>query len=325
MYRIWCERELPARAAHLLDGIAIAVSRNGANPETDLSSVAGAQAVIASSRIRYDGAFMDRFPTIRVVSRTGIGLDNVSIADATARGVAVCYAPDAPTISTAEHTVALLLAAAKHLKRCDSELRRGARTDYFTAYQGIELYGLKLGLVGLGRIGKRVAKVALALDMTVMAYDPVVTAEQARQLGVDLAPSLEDVLRSADIVSLHIPLTDETRNVMNVGRLAMMKPGSYLVNAARGGLVDQAALLAALESGHLHGAGLDVFPNEPPDPNSPLLQRDDVIATPHIAGATQASKDRLWSSAITQALQVLRGERPPHLANPEVWPLLLPA
>jgi D-3-phosphoglycerate dehydrogenase / 2-oxoglutarate reductase len=325
MYRIWCERELPSRALHLLDGVAIAVSRNGASPETELSSVAGAQAVIASSRIRYDGAFMDRFPTVRVVSRTGIGLDNVSISDATVRGVAVCNAPDAPTISTSEHTVALLLAAAKHLKRCDSELRRGGKRDYFTEYQGIELYGLELGLVGLGRIGKRVAKVALALGMRVRAHDPVVTAEQARELGVELAPSLEAVLRSADIVSLHIPLTDDTRNLLNTERLAMMKPGSYLVNAARGGLVDQAALLAALESGHLHGAGLDVFPNEPPDPKSPLLQRDDVIATPHIAGATQASKDRLWSSAITQALQVLRGERPPHLANPEVWPLMQPA
>src|SRR5262249_51818271 len=129
-------------------------------------------------------------------------------------------------------------------------------------------------------------------------------------------------LRSADIVSLHIPLSDETRNIINAERLATMKPGSYLVNAARGALVDQAALLAALESGHLHGAGLDVFPNEPPDPKSPLLQRDDVIATPHVAGATQASKDRLWSQAIAQVLQVLRGERPPHLANPEVWPLI---
>ena len=323
MYRIWCERALPSQAAHLLDGIAIAVSRDGASPATELSSVAGAQAVIASSRIRDDGAFMDQFPTIRVVSRTGIGLDNVSIADATARGVAVCYAPDAPTISTSEHTVALLLAAAKHLKRCDSELRRGGKTDYFTDYQGIELYGLQLGLVGLGRIGKRVAKFALALGMTVRAHDPFVTPEQARELGVELAPSLEDVLRSADIVSLHIPLTDDTRNLLNTERLAMMKAGSYLVNAARGGLVDEAALLAALELGHLHGAGY-VFPNEPPDPKSPLLLRDDVIATPHIAGATQASKDRLWSSAITQALQVLRGERLPHLANPEVWPLVQP-
>lgn len=320
MYRIWCERELPPQCAYLLDGVAIAVSTAGAAPEAALSTVAEAQAVIASSRVRYDGAFMDRFPTVRVIARTGIGLDNVSIPDATARHVAVCYTPDAPTISTSEHTVALMLAAVKHLKRCDRDLRRGQKKDFFTDYQGIEVYGLQLGLVGLGRIGKRVAKIAAAFGMTVKAHDPGVSAEQAHELGVELVPTLEDVLRSADIVSLHIPLTDETRNLLNAERLALMKPGSYLVNAARGGLVDQAALLDALESGHLHGAGLDVFPHEPPDPQSPLLQRDDVIATPHIAGATPASKDRLWSSAITQALQVLRGERPRHLANPEVWP-----
>ena len=321
MYRIWCERELPPKCAYLVDGVAVAVSPAGAAPESALSTVTGAQAVIASSRVRYDRAFMDRFPTVRVIARTGIGLDNISIPDATARHVAVCYTPDAPTISTSEHTVALILAAAKHLKRCDRDLRRGQKNDYFTDYRGIEVYGLQLGLVGLGRIGRRVAKIALALGMTVKAHDPAVLDELARGLGVELAPSLEDVLRSADIVSLHIPLTDETRNILNPERLALMKPGSYLVNAARGGLVDQAALLAALESGHLHGAGLDVFPHEPPDPKSPLLQRDDVIATPHIAGATQASKDRLWSTAISQVLQVLRGERPPHLANPEVWPL----
>jgi D-3-phosphoglycerate dehydrogenase len=325
MYRIWCERELPSRSAHLLDGVAIAASRAGAAPDSGLSSVAGAQAVIASARVRYDGAFMDQFPTVRVIARTGIGLDNISLSDATARRVAVCYTPDAPTISTSEHAVALMLAAAKHLKRSDRELRRGGKSDFFSDYQGIELFGLQLGLVGLGRIGRRVAKIALALGMRVKAHDPAVLEEGARGLGVELAPKLEDVLRSADIVSLHLPLTDETRNILNSERLALMKPGSYLVNAARGGLVDQAALLAALESGHLHGAGLDVFPNEPPDPKSPLLQRDDVIATPHIAGATQASKDRLWSEAISQVLQVLRGERPPHLANPDVWPLIQPA
>ena len=183
----------------------------------------------------------------------------------------------------------------------------------------------ELGLIGLGRIGKRVAKIAAGFDMIVKAYDPLVSPDQARDLGVELASSLEDVLRTADIVSLHVPLTPETRNMINAERLALMKPGAYLVNAARGGLVDQAALLAALESGRLHGAGLDVFPQEPPDPQSPLLHRDDVIATPHIAGATLAGKDRLWTTAINQALQVLRGERPEHLANPEVWPLLQPA
>lgn len=321
MYRIWCERALPSQCASLIAGVATAVSPGDALPAT----AAGADGVIASSRVRYDGAFFDQFPTVRVVSRTGIGLDNISLPDATAHRVAVCYTPDAPTISTAEHTIALMLAATKHLKRCDRDLRRGQKTDYFGDFQGVELCGLELGLIGLGRIGKRVARIAAAFEMRVKAYDPLVTPDQASALGVELAVSVEDVLRTADIVSLHVPMTPATQNMLNAERLALMKPGAYLVNAARGGLVDQAALLAALESGHLHGAGLDVFPQEPPDPQSPLLHRDDVIATPHIAGATIAGKNRLWTIAITQALQVLRGERPESLANPEVWPLVQPA
>jgi phosphoglycerate dehydrogenase-like enzyme len=138
---------------------------------------------------------------------------------------------------------------------------------------------------------------------------------------VELAPTLEAILATADAVSLHLPLTPETHRLMNGERLALMKPGAILINAARGGLVDETALLDALERGHLQGAGLDVFEREPPAPDHPLLQRLDVVATPHIAGATIAGKDRVWQVAIQQALQVLRGERPPHLLNPAVWPL----
>jgi phosphoglycerate dehydrogenase-like enzyme len=154
----------------------------------------------------------------------------------------------------------------------------------------------------------------------VVAYDPFVTPEQAAALGVELAPTLEALLSTADIVSLHAPYTAETRHLINAQTLAQMKPGSYLVNAARGGLVDEAALLAALESGHLAGAGLDVFDPEPPRRDHPLLLRDDVLGTGHVAGATPAGKDRLLEGALRQALQVLRGERPPYLINPEVWP-----
>lgn len=322
MHQIWFERQLPPEFAHLLEGTATATGPAGATPDAPLSALPGAAAVIAGGRLRYDAAIMDGCPALRVISRTGIGLDNVCIPDATARGIAVCYAPEAPTISTAEHAVTLLLATVKHLKRADRDLRRGAKVDFFSDYRGLEVDGLQLGLIGLGRIGSRVAKVALALGMSVIAFDPGVSAEQARAIGVEPAPSLEAVLRVADVVSLHVPLSDETRLLLNAERLALMKPGAYLINTARGGLVDEAALLQALETGHLHGAGLDVFAYEPPDPLSPLLQRDDVIATPHISGATPASKDRLWSTAIRQALQVLKGERPAHLANPEVWPII---
>jgi len=236
--------------------------------------------------------------------------------------VAVINVPDGPTISTAEHAVALLLAAVKHLKASDSDLRRGGNPDSYQNFDGLELYQRRLGLVGLGRIGRRVARVALALEMVVVAFDPFVTLEQAAALGVELAPSLDALLAAADVVSLHAPLTAETRHLINARTLARMKPRAYLVNAARGGLVDEAALLAALDSGHLRGAALDVFDPEPPRPDHPLLLRDDVIGTGHVAGATPAGKDRLLEGALRQALQVLRGERPPHLVNPAVWPAL---
>lgn len=314
-YKIWSERPVPEHIASLLDGVVTVISDAGA---------VEAQAIIASSRLHYDGALADRFPKARVISRTGIGVDNVVVPEMTERGIAVCNTPDAPTISTAEHALALILAVSKHLKQCDRELRRGGNRDYFTEYSGSELFGKQLGLVGIGRIGRRVALVAQALGMHVLAYDSMITPEQMQVLGVEWMASLASLLQRADVVSLHIPLTEASRNLMNASTLGLMKRGSYLVNTARGGLVDQAALLAALESGHLRGAGLDVFPSEPPDPNSALLQRDDVIATPHIAGATPASKDRLWSTAIQQALQVLRGERPAGLVNPEVWPRMRP-
>jgi D-3-phosphoglycerate dehydrogenase len=290
-------------------------------PDTPFAALPGAHAIIASAQYLYDGAVMDRNPELRVISRTGIGVDMIVIPDATERGIVVCNAPDGPTISTAEHTFTLLLVVAKDLKRVETQLQGGEKINFFGTYSGIELNGLQLGLVGLGRIGSRVARMAQALEMHVVAYDPYVPATRATGLGVELVSTLEDVLRTSDIVSLHLPLTDETRHLMNASRLAMMKPGAILINAARGGLVDEAALVEALDRGHLRGAGLDVLSVEPIhlDPGHPLLHRDNVIVTPHIAGLTGASKNRLWQMAITQALQVLQGERPPNVVNPEVW------
>lgn len=319
MYRIWFERLFPAEHTHLLEGVAIVAGSAAATPETPFIALPGSEAIVASSRIKYDGTFLDQVPTLRVISRTGIGVDNISIPDATARGIAVCNAPQAPTISTAEHAVTLMLAVSKRLKQVEQELHVGGKKDFFSDHNGLELHGCRLGLVGLGQIGSHVAKVTSALGMSVVAFDPFLAAERAAELGVELIPKLEAMLASSDIISLHAPLSDETRLLMNAERLAQMKPGAILINTARGGLVDEVALLKALESGHLRGAGLDVFQVEPPTPDHPLLQRDDVVATPHIASATRAAKKRLWSTGIRQALQVLRGERPTHLLNPTAW------
>jgi D-3-phosphoglycerate dehydrogenase len=310
---------MPTQYKSILGDIAVAVERRNDTPGELTGSLSGADAIIASARIRYDGAFMDQVPTLRVISRTGIGIDNISLADATERGIAICNSPDGPSASTAEHAITLMLCSMKQLNRWDQTLRLGEKLDFFNEYRGMQAEGTCLGVVGLGRIGSRVARIGKALGMQVIGYDPYLSGDSAATLGITIETSLEALLPAVDVLSLHLPVTDSTYHIMNGERLAMMKQGSILINTARGGLVDEPALIAVLDSGHLAGAGLDVFDPEPPDSSNPLLQRDNVIATPHIGGATVQSKDRLWREAIEQALQVLRGERPPNLVNGEVW------
>ena len=319
-FGLWFERALPGQYESFLGGEAISVGSAAGNPESPLAALPEAEGIIASAKIRYDGTLMDRAPRLRVISRTGIGYDNVIVADATKRGIAVCNAPDGPSVSTAEHAITLMLGVAKRIKRSERALMNGEKIDFFNLHDGLELNGMTLGLIGLGRIGSRVAHIACALGMSVAAYDPYLSPKVTRNDSIRLVSSLDDLLSSADIISIHIPLTSESRYLINGERLKQVKRGAILINTARGGIVDERALLDALQSGQLSGAGLDVFETEPPPPNHPLLQRHDVLCTPHIAGVTVASKERLWRTAILQAIQVLKGEKPAHLINSEVWP-----
>ncbi len=321
MYRIWSERPIPEMYHPMLVGIAVLHGSAVGHPDDPLTNFPGAHAAIASVRLVYDGVLMDRNPELQVISRIGIGVDNIRIPEATARGIVVCNAPDAPTVSTAEMAITLILALVRDLKRISQVFEQASREQFFETYQGMELQGLVLGVVGLGRIGSHVARVALALGMRVLAYDPFISSERAADLEVTVMSTLENLLNQADIVSLHVPVTPETENLIDATRISQMKPGAILVNTARGALVDENALLDALNRGHLRGAGLDVLRQKPGDipPDHPLLHRSDVLVTPHIASATVVGKERLWRAAITQALQVCRGERPPHMVNPEVW------
>lgn len=319
MYKMWFERTLPVQYLLMIEAIAVSIGAGSDTPETPFVKVGEAEAIIAGARLTYNAAVMDQAPQLRVIVRTGIGYNNVDLAAATARGIAVCNTPDAPTIATAEHAIALLFAVARQLKWIDKAMQAGGKADFFNQYNGLELYGATLGLIGLGRIGSHVAKIAQGIGMKVLAYDPFIKPEQAAKLGVTLQSSLEAVLAVSDVVSLHLPLMAETQKLIDRERLAQMKPGAILINVARGGLVDEIALSEALANRHLAGVGLDVFHSEPPPPTHPLLGRDDVITTPHIAGATTAGKDRLWRQALYQGLQVLQGERPPNLVNSEVW------
>lgn len=316
MYRLWCERPLPPEFAPLLDGVAEVIGAGSVMGADFAQHASQVHAIIAGAISRYDAALMDNMPDLRVISRTGIGVDNVDVAAAAARGIAVCNAPDVPTRATAEHAIALMMAVTKDLHSVDRALEKGERRDFYSAHRAVEIEGLRLGVVGLGRIGQKVAKYGRGLGMLVIGCDPFLSEDQIRALDIEPAATLDALLALADVVTLHIPATADNIRLMNAERFARMKTGSYLINTARGSLIDEAALLAALETGHLAGAGLDVFDPEPPAADNPLLHLNNVVATPHVAGVSQSSRKHFWEVSLRQAVQVLKGETPPHLVKP---------
>lgn len=315
MFNIWFEWEPPPDVLALIAGRATVLGPASRTPGRPWSDLPAAEGIVAAADLQYTNEVLALAPSLRVVSRIGVGCDNIDIAAATRRGIAVCNAPDAPTTSTAEHAIALLLAVAKQIPSLETRLKRGDRPNYFLENRGLELSGRIIGVVGFGRIGQRVAKLARGLEMAVVGYDPHANQDAFIRNDVEQYQALEELVKIADVVSLHIPLNDQTRGLFDRRVLQAMKPGAILVNTARGDLVDEAALLDVLQSGHLFGAGLDVFRGEPPSSDDPLLNCDRIVATPHVASATEASKLRLWTTAVSQVLEVLEGREPPHLVN----------
>ncbi|MCZ6567509.1 MAG: hydroxyacid dehydrogenase, partial [Actinobacteria bacterium] len=299
----------------LADTIDRQIDRLG--PGTDLDPYAGSEetlGVVASSLV-YDNEVMDRMPRVEVIARTGIGVDLVDIDAATKRGVVVCNTPDAPTVSTAEHAMALMLSVSKNILESARRLRSG-ESDLYARHQAIELDGKTLGLVGFGRIARRVAILSAALGMAVVAYDPYLSS---KSFFIERVDSLHSLLGRSDIVSVHVPLTEESRGMFGSQAFAAMKPGSIFINTARGGLVDQQALIEGIDRGHVRSAGLDVTDPEPLPSGHPLLNRPDVVVTPHVGSGTYEGKRRIFMTAVAEVVAVLRGERPDHMVNPEVW------
>lgn len=244
-------------------------------------------ALIVRSKTQVTAPVIAAGAALKVIGRAGIGVDNIDVGAATERGIVVFNTPDANATTTAELTIAHLLSLSRHLPQADRSVRSGAWTP--TRYVGSELSGKVLGIVGFGTIGRLVAERAAGLKMRVVVYDPFVAPDVIQEASAEPA-DLDDLLRQADYVTLHCPLIEKTRNLIDKRRLAQMKPGARLVNCARGGLVDEAALVAALESGHLAGAALDVYQQEPPPKELPLFARDDVVLTPHLGASTQEAQ-----------------------------------
>ncbi len=240
-----------------------------------------------------------------MVGRGGVGVDNIDLDAASRRGILVVNAPEANNVSAAELAIALLLAAARGVARSDARLRRGV---WDRAFLGREVDGAALGIVGLGRIGSLVARRAQGLGMRVAAYDPYITARRAEELGVRLVDELHAMLAEVAFLTVHTPLTDETTGLIDAAALAALPAGAVVVNAARGGIVDEAALAAALAAGHVFAAGLDVFVEEPPPPDHPLLGRDDVVVTAHLGANTEEAQRRVGSDIVERTVRALRGD-----------------
>jgi D-3-phosphoglycerate dehydrogenase / 2-oxoglutarate reductase len=262
---------------------------------------------------------LGRCPRLLLVCTYGAGYDTVDLEACTRAGVVAVNQAGANKEAVAEHALSMMIAVYKRIGEQDRIMRR---THDFTraGLMGRNIQGKTLGIIGLGHIGTRMAELCGKLfEMPVLAYDPYLTEQQFRERGARKV-SLETLLRQSDIVSIHCPLSQETRGMLGAGEFAMMKRQSILVATSRGGIHDEAALNEALESGHLAGAGLDVWEREPPPLEHPLLARDNVIASPHTAGVTRESRRETARFAAEQILTVFRGEKPPRLLNPEVWP-----
>ncbi|MEV6601903.1 phosphoglycerate dehydrogenase [Actinoplanes sp. NPDC051346] len=276
-----------------------------------LAGLADAEAVIVRSATRIDAEAVAAAPRLKVVARAGVGLDNVDVPAATARGVMVVNAPTSNIVSAAEQAVALLLAVARHTAAAGAALKRGEWQR--ARYTGVEVHGKTVGVVGLGRIGVLFAQRMAAFDTRLIAYDPYVQPARAAQLGVHLV-TLDELLRESDFISVHLPRTPETVGLIGEKELALVKPGVRIVNAARGGLVDERALADALAEGRVAGAGLDVFATEPTT-SSPLFAFDNVVVTPHLGASTAEAQDKAGLSVARSVKLALRGEFVPDAVN----------
>jgi D-3-phosphoglycerate dehydrogenase len=284
---------------------------DGTDREALLAAVADAEALVVRSATRVDSEVLAAAPRLRVVARAGVGLDNVDVRTATRSGVMVVNAPSANVVSAAELSIGLMIAAARHVGAAHDTLRRGQWER--SRFTGVELFGKTVGIVGLGRVGALVAQRLAAFGMRVLAHDPYVQAGRAAQMGVRMV-SLDELVQESDFLSVHLPRTPETVGLIAAEQLARAKPGLVLVNAARGGIVDEEALYDALKTRRIAAAGLDVFAVEPAT-DSPLLQLDNVVATPHLGASTVEAQEKAGLAVARSVRLALRGELVPDAVN----------
>jgi len=288
----------------ILRTVAQVDNRAGISADELLQVVGEYDAMIVRGRTKVTAAVLEAARNLKVVGRAGVGVDNIDLNAAKAKGVIVVNSPTATTIAVAELTLGLMLAVVREIPRADATMKAGQWIK--KELEGRELWRKTLGVIGFGRIGSEVARRAAAFDMTILAYDPLLPADVIRQRGGEPV-TLDDLLARSDIITLHLPLDESTRNLINAEAFAKMKDGVYLICAARGGIIDEAALLQALESGKVAGAGLDVFATEPPGA-TPLVTHPRVVCTPHIGAQTVEAQTRAAEDIANEVLAALQGK-----------------
>src|SRR5579863_3289538 len=290
MHPVLIADELSPRAVEVLSRRGIAVDvRTGLSPEALAAAVGSYEGLAVRSATKVTAAVIEAGRRLAVIGRAGIGIDNIDLAAATQRGIVVMNTPHGNSVTTAEHAIALMFALARQLPAADRSTQAGKWEK--SRFMGVELAGKTLGVIGCGNVGGVVAERALGLKMKVVAHDPFLSAERAVALGVEKVP-LDELLARADIVTLHTPLTEATKNLIDAAAIAKMKRGVRIVNCARGGLVVEEDLARALDGGHVAGAAIDVFVEEPAKQN-PLFGRDEVVATPHLGAATSEAQENV--------------------------------
>lgn len=311
MKKILLSKEIHPEAMKLLKGKVDLVVLPDSSMETAKKWVADVDGVILRTNIAFPRELIAAAAKCRIISRTGVGVDSVDIAAATERGIMVCNTPGVNTISVAEQTLALMLGIAKQLTVMDKSVRACA-WKVRNSNSTVDLDGKTLGLVGVGRIGLEVArKCSLAFGMNVIAYDPFVKAAK----GITLCSELDEVFRASDFISIHVPYMEETHHLVDARRLALMKPTAYIINTARGAIIDEAALAKALESKAIGGAALDVLEDEPPTAANLLFKLDNVLMTPHSAALTRECEMKVAIEAASAVLDFAEGREPKYIFN----------
>jgi D-3-phosphoglycerate dehydrogenase len=280
----------------------------------------GASRQVIAPHFQVADALLERTPNLVAGSSNGAGYDTVDVDACTRQGIAVVNQSGGNKEGVAEHALAMMLTLSKRIIETDRRMRAGPDIPR-NQYIGRELLNRTVGVIGIGNVGGRVAELCRGLfKMRVLAYDPYLTAAQVAARGAEKVEHLDDLLRAADFVSVHCPLTRESRGMMGAAQFALMRPDAWFVTTARGFIHDEQALAEALAGGKIAGAGLDVWEDEPPPHDHPLLKFDNVLVSPHTAGATEESRENMARFAAEQVLEILDGKRPPRLVNPEVWP-----